>query len=243
MAKKNPRKKEDAPDIDPQRLDLDFKVTSQFHLTPNHQEILDTIQNPSTNIVMIDGVAGSAKTYISTLAAMHMIKNREKQGLLYIRSLIESASKQMGFLPGDADEKFGPWTLPLLEKLDEIVGLETSNQLFGSGVITCLPVNYMRGLTFKENVVIVDETQNLSKTEITTLLTRFGKNCTMIFCGDSFQKDVKYSGFKWLLSTFNDQESKDQGIFTYKLTANDVCRSKLLRFITKKIYVEEEDES
>ena len=94
----------------------------------------------------------------------------------------------------------------------------------------------MRGLTFIDSVVIVDEAQNLTFSELTTILTRFGENTKMLIIGDTQQTDINgKSGFKSMYNCFNDEESEDEGIYCSKLTEDDITRSKILSFLVKKI--------
>ena len=117
--------------------------------------------------------------------------------IIYIRSVVESASKSMGSLPGEVEEKFLPWSLPLLEKLNELLDKPAINNLMTEGYVKCVPVNYTRGLTFKNACVVIDESQNLTREELTTILTRFGENSKYIVVGDTQQSDIgNKSGFK-----------------------------------------------
>ena len=94
----------------------------------------------------------------------------------------------------------------------------------------------MRGLTFKDSVVIVDEAQNLTRSELVTILTRFGEDSKMLVIGDTLQSDINgKSGFKDIYETFNDNESEQNGVFCFKFTHNDIMRSDMLKFIVKKL--------
>ena len=107
---------------------------------------------------------------------------------------MESATRKLGSLPGEVDEKFKPWSIPLVEKCDELVGKQITEMLFESDYLKSIPVNFLRGSTFANNVVIVDEAQNLEHSELVTILTRFGKNCKLFVIGDSLQSDIQKSG-------------------------------------------------
>jgi phosphate starvation-inducible protein PhoH len=99
-----------------------------------------------------------------------------------------------------------------------------------------MPVNFVRGLTFRDSVVIVDESQNLTFQELTTILTRFGENSKYIVIGDSFQSDIgAKNGFTKIRNAFNDDESESQGIHSFIFTENEVVRSQILKFIVKKL--------
>ena len=108
--------------------------------------------------------------------------------------------------------------------------------LFDSGYLKCVPVNFLRGSTFSNSVVIVDEAQNLEHSELVTILTRYGKNCKLFVIGDTRQSDIhEKSGFAKIMNAFDSQESSSNGISTSHFTEDDITRSKLLKYIVKVI--------
>jgi phosphate starvation-inducible PhoH-like protein len=140
----------------------------------------------------------------------------------------------LGSLPGEVDDKFKPWSIPLLEKCDELINISVTNALLQQHVIKSTPINYLRGVTFNDAAVIVDEFQNLVKEEATTVLSRFGKNCKMFVVGDSMQSDIaEKSGFKKILQAFDTEESRQHGIHTFYFGENEITRSKMLKYIVK----------
>ena len=215
---------------------LDFNIRKPFYFKPKHAEFYNLILDNTTNMVLVDGPAGTAKTYIAVYAALELL--REQEGvdkIIYIRSIVESADKSLGALPGEIDDKFSPYMMPLIEKVTEICGPGTCTMLKAKGLIDAIPVNFVRGLTFNKTCVIIDEAQNLTKREITTIMTRFGRKSKYIICGDCNQSDIRQSGFKDVFDRFNNEESEAQGIFTAKFGLNEIVRSKILRFICKKL--------
>ena len=228
---------EDIPEIITSRnMDRSFKINAKYNLTPVHKSFTELCYSAKTNIAFVDGPAGTAKTYCAALIALNMLKSHRVDEVVYIRSIIESASKSMGSLPGEVDDKFLPWTLPLQEKLSELISSSTINTLFSQDIVKAVPVNYVRGLTFKDSVVIVDEAQNLTKSELITILTRFGEDSKMIVIGDTLQSDINgRSGFNEIYNKFNDEESEDHGVFCFKFTDRDIMRSDMLKFIVRKL--------
>ena len=216
--------------------ELDFHIKKPFKLNPIQQEFFDTIINDQTQMTFVDGPAGSAKTYIGVLAALRLLSERKINNIVYIRSIVESANRSMGALPGEIEEKFKPWSAPLIDKLEEIIDPGAQSTLLGKGYIKCIPVNFTRGLTFRESVVIVDEAQNMTVDELTTVLTRFGEGSKYIIVGDSLQSDINgKSGFKKVKKAFNSDVCQLNGIFTYEFTDNEVVRSKILKFIVSQL--------
>ena len=215
---------------------LDFNIRKPFYFKPKHAEFYNIISAKHTNMALVDGPAGTAKTYIAVYAALELLKQDEDiDKIVYIRSIVESADRSLGSLPGEIDDKFSPYMMPLIEKVTEICGPGTCNMLKEKGLIDAIPVNFVRGLTFNKTCVIVDEAQNLTKGELTTILTRFGRKSKYVICGDCNQSDIRHSGFKDVFDKFNCEESEEEGIFATKFGLAEIVRSKILRFICKKL--------
>lgn len=213
---------------------LDFKIKKPFHFNTNHQQFYNSIKADETNMAFVAGPAGSAKSYIAVLAGLELLKEKKISSIIYIRSVIESASRSIGALPGEIDDKFSPYAMPLIEKITEITDSSTCNNLKSNEIIRAVPVNFVRGLTFNDSLVIVDEAQNLSLSELVTILTRFGKNTKYVICGDLNQSDIgSQSGFKEVYDRFNTEECVDHRIHTFEFGESEIVRSKILKFIVK----------
>ena len=210
---------------------LDFKIKRSFYLNPKHKEFYDCVKSSKTKIGFVDGPAGSMKTYIAVYAGLELLKEEEYTKLVYIRSIVESAEKSLGSLPGEIDDKFSPYAIPLDEKVIEIAGNGACNMLKQKGLIEAIPVNFVRGLTFNKTLVVVDEAQNLSRKELTTILTRFGRNSKYIVIGDCNQADVNKSGYKEIFNMFNTHQCRENDILSFKFGTAEISRSKILRFI------------
>ena len=107
--------------------ELDFKITQKFKLTDTHKSLVELGYREKTKMLLVDGPAGTAKTYCAAFLALNLIKGHRMQEIVYIRSIVESASKSMGSLPGEVDDKFLPWTLPLMEKMNELLEPSTTS--------------------------------------------------------------------------------------------------------------------
>lgn len=217
-------------------LFCDFKIHNAYKLTDVHQSFLDMLLFKDTKMVFVDGPAGSAKSYLAVYAALQLLKLKQVNQIVYIRSIIESASKSIGSLPGELQDKFQPFIGPMTEKLDELVGSKVGGDLMRNGFIKCIPINFVRGLTFRDSVVIMDEAQNADFGELQTVLTRFGENTKYVVIGDSHQADIgKKSGFGKVLHAFDNEISEAQGIHSFVFTENEVVRSQILKFIVKQL--------
>ena len=214
---------------------MDFKLRKPFYFKPKHREFYNILHETGTQMSFVDGLAGTAKTYIAVYAALEMLKDGLFEKIVYIRSVVESADKSLGSLPGEIDDKFSPYAMPLIEKVTEIAGPGTCGMLRNKGLIEAIPVNFVRGLTFNNTCVIVDEAQNLTKGELTTILTRFGRNSQYIVCGDTKQSDVRQSGFNDVFKRFTTEDCSERGIYTHYFGVDEIVRSKILRFICDKL--------
>ena len=216
--------------------DLDFKINEDYKLTPKQVEFLVKALQKTTRMCMVDGPAGTAKTYLAVLTALKLLNRKQIENVIYIRSIVESASRSMGALPGELEEKFAPWSMPLIDKLEEITTAGAGGNLINKGYIKCIPVNFTRGLTFKNSCVIIDEAQNMTNPELTTILTRFGENSKYLVVGDTNQADIGVkSGFKNILEAFQEPICEDQGILTFNFDEEDIVRSEILRFIVERL--------
>ena len=216
--------------------DLDFKINEDYKLTPKQVEFLVKALQKTTRMCMVDGPAGTAKTYLAVLTALKLLNRKQIDNVIYIRSIVESASRSMGALPGELEEKFAPWSMPLIDKLEEITTAGAGGNLMSKGYIKCIPVNFTRGLTFKNSCVIIDEAQNMTNPELTTILTRFGENSKYLVVGDTNQADIGVkSGFKNILEAFQEPVCEDQGILTFNFDEEDIVRSEILRFIVERL--------
>jgi len=231
--KKNPKYNNKEKDLIKSDLLRNFRVDQKFHLNEHHKSFAEKALEDGTNIMFADGPAGSSKTYLAVYVALTLLRDKKIDEIVYIRSIVESATRKLGSLPGEVDEKFKPWSIPLVEKCDELVGKQVTNVLFDNEYLKCIPVNFLRGATFTNSVVIVDEAQNLERSELVTILTRFGKNCKLFIIGDSQQSDIQKSGFEKIMKGFDSKESQEHGIHAFHFCEDDITRSKLLRYLVK----------
>ena len=213
-----------------------FFYVNKHNLSDKQKEFVELALNPAVKIMLINGPAGSTKTYMAIYAALRLLSNSNSADLLYARTIVESADRNMGFLPGNADEKFNPYMLPLLDKLEEFLKAQDSYRLFKEKRIEALPVNFLRGANWINKIVVADEAQNFTFKELTTLITRIGENTKLFVCGDFMQSDINgKSGYRAMCERFSDEESKKMGIHAFKFGVEDIKRSEILKFIIKRL--------
>lgn len=207
-------------------------------LTEKQKSLVRLAINEDNKVIFISGPAGSTKTFMAVYCALKKLKRDDSLDLLYVRTVIESAEKGLGALPGDIDEKFNPYMAPLEDKLRELLPSNNGvvSDLIKKGRVQSMPINFLRGANWINKIVIADEAQNFTFKELTTLMTRLGEGSQLFICGDYMQSDINgKSGFVDMFKLFNDQESENNGIHTFSFGLGDIKRSKILSYIIKKI--------
>lgn len=219
------------------QLEQSIHIAS-LKLTEKQKKFLSIAFQEDTKIMFVAGPAGSTKTYMAVYSALRLLSAFNDLDLLYVRTVIESAEKGLGALPGDIDEKFNPYMAPLEDKLYEMLPKNNTSkkELLESGRISAMPINYLRGSSWKNKIVVADEAQNFTYKELITLITRIGENCKLFICGDFMQSDINgKSGFAPMFDLFNDEDSRSRGIYSFKFNAEDILRSEILKYIISKL--------
>jgi phosphate starvation-inducible PhoH-like protein len=197
---------------------------------------LDAIRN--NDIVFCIGPAGTGKTYIAMTMAVKALKERSVQRLILTRPAVE-AGENLGFLPGDLQEKVDPYLRPLYDALYDLLGADVYRGYMEKGMIEIAPLAYMRGRTLDDSFIILDEAQNTTSEQMKMFITRLGFNSKAVITGDITQVDLprgRYSGL-------NEVQKFLKGIagieFVY-MTEKDVVRHPLVQKIIRA-YAEYED--
>jgi phosphate starvation-inducible PhoH-like protein len=223
----------------PQRDKINFQLNiAELPWTEKQKAFIELVQHKDTKIVFLSGPAGTSKSILAVYTALKLLNEKKISEIIYIRSIIESASKSLGSLPGEADDKFRPFAAPLLDKLEELLRPPDVKRLLLDNRVKPVPVNYLRGASYNVNFVIADEMQNAEFSEIQTIITRIGHFSKFVFCGDPMQTDLKEkhrSGFKQMFDLFNCEESQQQGIYCIEFGKEDIMRSGILKYIIEKL--------
>lgn len=183
-------------------------------------------------IVFATGVAGTGKTYLAVAYAVNMLKSERVEKIILTRPAVE-AGESLGFLPGDMKEKVDPYLRPLYDALNEMLGLETVEKYVEKQVIEIAPLAFMRGRTLNDAVVILDEAQNATCTQMKMFLTRMGKNCKMVVTGDVTQIDLIQKKDSGLMQACTILDHID-GISIIHLENSDVVRNPLVQKIIER---------
>jgi len=215
------------------------KITvKNIGLTEKQKSLVRLGLDDNNKVIFITGPAGSTKTFMAVYCALKKLKQSDELDLMYVRTVIESAEKGLGALPGDIDEKVNPYMAPLDDKLRELLPSTTSvrSELIRTKRVQAMPVNFLRGASWVNKIVVADEAQNFTFKELTTLMTRLGENSQLFICGDYMQSDINgKSGFKDMFDLFDDEQSRQKGIHCFAFGIEDIKRSEILKYIIKKI--------
>lgn len=219
-----------------QRDKISFELrVKELPWTQKQLDVIDIITNKNTKIVFLNGPAGCSKSLLAVYCALKMLNTKRITEIVYVRSIVESATRSLGSLPGESDEKFRPFAVPLVDKLDELLAEHEIKKLFEDERLKPIPINFLRGASFNVNCVIADEMQNAVFSEIQTVMTRMGQFSKLLICGDPAQSDLHSgkSGFTDVYNAFNTEEAREQGIFCVEFTEDDIMRSELCKYIVK----------
>lgn len=140
-------------------------------------------------VTLLKGMAGSGKTLLACQIGLDLYFQKEIEKIIITRPTV--AKEDIGFLPGDLKEKMDPWLAPIYSNLYMLYSKEKIDQMIKDEELEIVPFAFMRGRTFVNSLVIVDECQNITHSQTELMLGRLGKGSKMVFCGDLSQTDLK----------------------------------------------------
>tara|TARA_A100001037_G_scaffold290408_1_gene303215 strand:+ start:9676 stop:10278 length:603 start_codon:yes stop_codon:yes gene_type:complete len=182
-------------------------------------------------IVFCHGPAGTSKTFTACYLALKMLAEKEIERIVLCKPL-EDSGRSLGFIPGDIDEKIAPYLKSYKSNIEKIIGVERTQQMFDKKLITFEPLAYMRGDTYDDALMILDEAQNAEMKSLMLFVTRMGKNSKCIVAGDINQYDIQKS--KVSLPKFIEIIRDVRGVGIHLFTEADIVRAKILIDIVKK---------
>lgn len=199
-------------------------------LTKNQEKFFDAYKSNS-ELIVLHGVAGTGKTFIALYKAIEEVldKGKHYDKLIIVRSAVQS--REVGHLPGDLEEKLEQYQLPYKAVMTNLFSgvSDVYDKLTTQGVIEFASTSFVRGMTFDDSIVIVDECQNLSWEELDTIITRIGDRSKIIFCGDYRQTDLKKAGDKSGLFKFLNILNGMSGHARIEFQVDDIVRSDLVK--------------
>lgn len=209
-------------------IESHFELKSIHPLTTNQDKTFEAY-NQGYNL-MLHGTAGTGKTFCAIYLALKDILTLPSyyDRIILIRSVVPS--RDMGFLPGSIQEKIGVYEDPYRDICDHLFSRGDGYEILKTkGLIEFTTTSYLRGLTFNNSIVIVDECQNNSFAENNTIITRMGDNSRIIFCGDFRQTDLKRYEEKSNLHHFMNILGRMQSFRSIEFQEADICRSGLVK--------------
>lgn len=195
--------------------------------TVNQRRLVEMVEQ--NDLVFAVGPAGTGKTYTAVALAVKALKSKEVRKIILTRPAVE-AGENLGFLPGDLNEKLSPYLQPLFDALRDMIPADKLRQYQESGIIQIAPLAYMRGRTLDSAFVILDEAQNATQNQMKMFLTRMGKSAKFVVTGDVTQIDLprnQHSGLPQAVKLLD----KVKGIGFVHFNEKDVVRHELVRKI------------
>jgi len=197
--------------------------------TKNQQRFADIVLK--NDVVFAVGPAGTGKTYMAVALALQALKNKEIKKIIVTRPAVE-AGENLGFLPGDLNEKIAPYLRPVFDAFEDMLAPEKLKFYQENNIIEIAPLAYMRGRTLNHAFIILDEAQNATNVQLKMFLTRLGLGSKAIVTGDITQIDLPKKQLSGLSDAINRLE-KLQGIGVVIMNGNDVCRHPMVSKIIK----------
>jgi len=221
-----------------QRNEKFVRAEKAFHINPkthNQKLLLEAINEFPITVTL--GAAGVGKTYCAASKIAQLYLTGKYDNIILTRSNVPTG-RSLGFFPGDINEKLTPWLLPLITVLEKQLGKTKYEYIQAKGILQLQPLETIRGRSYENSLVLVDECQNLTIEELKAITTRLGENSKMVLMGDSSQSDIDNGSN--IIRFCNICEKHDIEIPIIRFTVNDIVRSDIVgqlvrAFIKEKI--------
>lgn len=192
----------------------------------NQEEMVASLEDPNKHLVFAVGPAGCGKTLLATLHAIKCLKAGLVEKIVITRPNVAVDDKDIGYLPGDIMKKMTPWMLPVLDVFSEYYTQIEIATMLEENIIEMVPIAFIRGRTFKNSYILVDEAQGTTANSMLSILTRIGENSKMVITGDLAQSDRgKDNGLADFLNRFEGSRSID----VIRFERNDVERHQVVK--------------
>ena len=198
--------------------------------TENQRLLMEKIKNHSVTICV--GPAGTGKTHIALVTALGALDRAESRQIILARPAVEAGGEKLGFLPGDMEQKVNPYLRPLHDILRFLLGRQESEKRLMRGDIDVIPLAFMRGLTFNDAVIVLDEAQNATIGQVKMVLSRLGRKSKIIIVGDIGQSDLPATGVSGLADAAS-RLKQISGVALHEFSDKDIVRPALVRDILR----------
>jgi len=176
------------------------KNSIRFNVTLNEEQKEAKEKILNSKISFLKGQAGSGKSLLAAQIALDMLFKKDVKKIILTRPAV-TAGEDIGFLPGDKDAKLAPYTASIYDNMYMLYNKEKIDKEIAEGNIEVIPIGFMRGRNFSDCCVVIDESQNITQSQLELIITRLCFGARMIFVGDNSQidlRDKRLSGFDWL---------------------------------------------
>jgi phosphate starvation-inducible protein PhoH and related proteins len=211
----------------PDEIDVYAKARPIRPKTQGQRTYIDAILNHDLTFCV--GPAGTGKTYLAVAAAANLLKHARAKRIILARPAVE-AGERLGFLPGDLQAKVNPYLRPLFDALHDMMDFEQVKRFMVNDVIEVIPLAFMRGRTLNDSVIILDEAQNTTASQMLMFLTRLGHDSKMIVTGDTTQIDLPHDVPSGLIDAMEKLDGV-RGIAMIELQRSDIVRHRLVQNI------------
>jgi len=201
----------------------------KVQLRQSQHKYLNQIEK--NEITFCYGPAGTSKTFTACFAGLKLLKEKKIKQIILCKP-IQEAGEKLGFLPGDKDDKVDPYMKSYKSNIEKIIGHEQTKLLFDKNIIKFEPLAYMRGDTFDDSLMILDEAQNATFKQLMLFVTRMGRDSKVIVTGDVSQADIAASRVS--LPDFINLIENVNGVGTHIFGEKDIVRAKILQDIVNR---------
>lgn len=215
-----------------------------FEPLTENQKVFFEAYTQGDYFIALHGVAGTGKTFCALYKALEEVldKSNPFKKIIVVRSAVQS--REIGHLPGDVSEKMDIYQQPYKQICETLFERKDAwDRLEEQGYVEFISTSFIRGMSFDDAIIIVDEMQNMNFEEIDTVITRVGYRSKIIWCGDYRQTDLRKNGDKTGILKFFDIAQHMQAFTRVEFTADDIVRSSLVRdYIIAKLRYEDKVE-
>ncbi len=200
--------------------------------TPGQREYMRSVRQNEMTFVL--GPAGTGKTHVAVGMALQLMGDGLIDRIILTRPMV-CVGKDIGYLPGDINQKVGPYVTPCFDELRYYLSHHEIRGMLNGGVIDIVPLSMMRGRTFNRTFVLLDEAQNAVHAEVKTLLTRIGQESRFVITGDTDQSDLPKHQQGAFLDSVNRLKDTE-GIGIVCMDREDIVRNALIKVILEKLW-------